>query len=374
MELPIGFDDLSGENCKFYVLRLNKSLYGLKQAGYKWFVKLSNGLQDCGFVQRNIDPCIFFGPGCIILTYVDDCIIIGDTSDCINKPIQSLHEGDENFVLQDEGSINKYLGVKIKQVDDFLFELTQPFLIERVTKFLGIDNGRTNEKLTPVGKPLLNKDLNSVPHKYDWEYRRAIGMLTYLTGSVRPDIAMAVHQCARFRINPMRSHEQAVMRIGCYLLSTKRQGIIYRPHSSKGIEVYSDANFAGGWDPVDAMNANTIYSRTRYVIRYAGCPFYWQSKLQTEIALSTAESKYIALSQALRETLSMTNLMKKINVIYPLYLPLPMILSRSKKIISHVLQWQTFQVLSMYKTYCNQISSLLQAFHYAFQSRWFYPD
>ncbi len=127
---------------------------------------------------------------------MDDCIIIGDASDRINKLPQSLHEGVENFVLQDEGLIDKYLGVEIKQLDGFLFELTQPFLIERVAKFLGIDNGRTNEKLTPVGKPLLNKDLNSVPRKYDWEYHGAIGMLTYLTGSVQPDIAMAVHQCA----------------------------------------------------------------------------------------------------------------------------------------------------------------------------------
>jgi hypothetical protein len=80
--------------------------------------------------------------------------------------------------LQDEGWIDKYLGVKIKQLDDSSFELTQPFLIERVTKFLGIDNGKTNVKVTPVGKPLLNKDLNGVPQKYEWEYRGAIGMLT----------------------------------------------------------------------------------------------------------------------------------------------------------------------------------------------------
>jgi hypothetical protein len=77
--------------------------------------------------------------------------------------IQSLHEGDENFVLQDEGSIDKYLGVDIKQLGSSKFELTQPFLIEQVTKFLGIDNGKTNEKVTPVGKPLLNKDLDGVP-------------------------------------------------------------------------------------------------------------------------------------------------------------------------------------------------------------------
>ncbi len=118
--------------------------------------------------------------------------------------IQSLHEGDKNFVLQDEGLIDKYLGVDIKQLDSLKFELTQPFLIERVTKFLGIDNRKTNEKLTPVGKPLLNKDLDGIPQKYNWDYRGAIEMLTYLTGSICPDIAMAVHQCARLSTNPMR--------------------------------------------------------------------------------------------------------------------------------------------------------------------------
>ncbi len=50
---------------------------------------------------------------------------------------------------------------------------------------------------------------------------------------------------------------------------------------------------------------------------------YWQSKLQTEIALFTAEAEYMALSQALRETLPTSNLMKEINVIFPLYLPSP---------------------------------------------------
>jgi len=219
MELPIGFDAPEGEYRKSYVLRLNKSLYGLKQAGYNWFAELSNGLQDRGFVQSSIDPCVFFNHNCIVLTYVDDCIIIGVTHDRINLLIQSLHKREENFVLQDEGSIEKYLGVEIKQRDASSFELTQPFLIEQITKFLGIDNGKTNEKLTPVSKPLLNKDLDGV-RKYDWEYRGAIGMLTYLTGSIQPDIAMAVHQCAGFSSNPMHSHEQAVMRIGRYLLST----------------------------------------------------------------------------------------------------------------------------------------------------------
>jgi hypothetical protein len=166
-------------------------------------------------------------------------------------------------------------------------------LIKRT--FLGIENGKTNEKLTPVGKPLLKKDLQGVPKKYDWEYCVVIGMLTYLTRSVQPDIVMATHQCARFSIGPMISHKLAVMRIRQYLLSTKERGMIYRPDSARGLEVFVDANFAGGWDPEDSENDDSVYSCTGFVICYVGCPMFWQSKLQTVIALSTAEAEFIAL-------------------------------------------------------------------------------
>jgi hypothetical protein len=70
---------------------------------------------------------------------------------------------------------------------------------------------------TLVGKPLLNPGLNGVPHKHPWLYCGAVGMLSYLGNSVWPEIQMAVHQAARFSVNPMRTHELAIMGIRQYL-------------------------------------------------------------------------------------------------------------------------------------------------------------
>ena len=44
---------------------------------------------------------------------------------------------------------------------------------------------------------------------------------------------------------------------------------------------------------------------------YAGCPIVSKSQLQTEIALSTTEAEYTGLSYALREAISLMELLKE---------------------------------------------------------------
>jgi hypothetical protein len=84
----------------------------------------------------------------------------------------------------------------------------------------------------------------------------------------------------------------------------------------KGLEVYADADYAGSWNVADSENADCDLSRTGFVICYANCPVIWCSKLQTEIALSTAEAEYIAMSHALHETILIQNHIKKISCIF----------------------------------------------------------
>ena len=180
----------------------------------------------------------------------------------IDSFVNSMQTGPENFILTDEGDIDKFLGIDIKQLSENKFEISQPFLIERIVNLLGLkDNdfdANSNSRATPVGKPVLHKDLEGKPRKLSWKYRTAIGMLNYLQGNTRPEIAMAVHQVARFCIDPKLCHEKAVMRLGRYLLHTSDRGIVYEPDKSKGLECYVDADFAGGWSNAEANDAENV--------------------------------------------------------------------------------------------------------------------
>ena len=323
MEIPPGVDVGNDTNKRAYVIELKSSLYGLKQSSANWYDCLKKGLERRGFSESKADPCVFLKKGMIILTYVDDCILISDKKETLQQFIHSLANGIEKFEFTDEGPMDKYLGVEIEKLKGNEFILRQPFLIQRILKALNVDEGSYNKRDVPVIGPLLSRDEKGAQRKHDWSYRSAIGMLGYLQNSTRPDISMAVHQCARFNANPMLCHEKAVKYIARYLLSTQDKGIHYKPDPTKGLECYVDADFAGGWSSGDHTNPECVLSRTGFVIMYAGCPITWCSKLQTEIALSTTESEYIALSQAMREVIPFMNLMMEVGDIFKLHNPKP---------------------------------------------------
>jgi len=83
----------------------------------------------------------------------------------------------------------------------------------------------------------------------------------------------------RVSVDPKRSHERAIIGIGRYLLTSRDRGTIYKPDTSKGLECYVDADFAGGyWQKADAESAEIVMSRTGHVLMYAGCPIHWVNK------------------------------------------------------------------------------------------------
>ena len=99
-------------------------------------------------------------------------------------------------------------------------------------------------------------------------------------------------------------------------METKNKGLIFTPDRSRGIEVYVDADFAGSWDKADALDSSNVLSRTGFVIMFCGAPVLWCSKLQTEIALSTAEAEYIALSMAMRAVIPLLQMFQELKGVF----------------------------------------------------------
>ena len=191
MELPTGIVVSGKDNeSRTYVLKLKKSLYGLKQASLNWFEKLKQGLTDQGFTPLEIDPCLYLKENMVLLTYINDCIIISPSCDSIDRLIPSMQSGLENFKLTDKGVVNKYLGVEITRLNNNSFELSQPFLIDRILYFLGLCNNKfktdANSTSTPIAKGLLHRDLNGKGQKYIRKYRTAVGMLLPLLYQLSP--------------------------------------------------------------------------------------------------------------------------------------------------------------------------------------------
>jgi hypothetical protein len=99
------------DNPKFndvhHYMKLKQNLYGCKQAAHNWFKHLTQGLLKRGFIQSKTDQCLFLRKDCILVVYVDNCLIFAKNSTIIDKLIQDL---SNSFLIPDEGDVSASLG------------------------------------------------------------------------------------------------------------------------------------------------------------------------------------------------------------------------------------------------------------------------
>ena len=260
-------------------------------------------LEKVGFeAMTDLDPCLFVSDKVICLTYVDDTLWFSPKQEYIDEAMNKLR--DVGMDLEKEDDVAGFLGVHMERQGDNI-KLTQKGLTRRIIEALGVDKtGKTQN--TPAKEPLA-MDPEGDPPNGNYSFPSVIGMLQYLQAHSRPDITMAVSQCARFIHSPKRSHEEALERIGQYLLKTESEGLVLRPSDHFEIDCYVDADFAGLWGYEDPLEPSVAKSRTGFVICISNCPVIWASKLQSSIALSTMEAEYNSLSMAMRELIPFRN-------------------------------------------------------------------
>ena len=112
MKIPKGFTLPEAMNSKprsMYSIKLQRSLYGLKQSGQMWYNCLSRYLLKEGYVNNSICPCVFIKKTenglAIIAVYVDDLNLIGTpeelikTANYLKKEFEMKHLGKTRYCL-----------------------------------------------------------------------------------------------------------------------------------------------------------------------------------------------------------------------------------------------------------------------------------
>ena len=322
IDVPKGFDYGTSDDDGEMVLKLKRSLYGLVQAPLYWNNHLKQGFEKIGFKQSVSDPCMFIGDEVIALTYVDDVLFFSKSSEKIDSKIKALQA--KNFKLTVEDNVYSFLGVEMSRLPNGEIEMKQQGLIKKLLETCKMKD--CNTKATPCNADPLGTDADGQNVTGKFEYASAVGMLMYLSSNTRPDIQYAVHQCARFSHFPKKSHEDAILRICRYLQGTRERGLIFKPDEQLKLDCYCDADFAGLYNVENKQDPVCVRSRTGYCLTLGSCPVIWVSKLQTEIALSTTEAEYIALSQAMQDLIPMRRLLQEVGNVLKLPFSKPAIL------------------------------------------------
>ena len=290
------------------VLKLKKSLYGLRNSPRNFWLYLKGKLLEIGFTQSSHDACLFYSKTVICLVYVDDTLFFSRQQSDIDKAVDDLRNASE-LEITVEDDVAGFLGVMINRFKDGRIELTQKGLIERIINAL--DLGNRKPKINPAKPGALGSDKDGLDAQGTYNYRSVCGMCLYLSGHSRPDIHFAVTQCCRYGHAPKRSHEEALEHLGLYLKGTRDKGLIMRPEGVDllRIDMFVDADFAGMWGHEHPQDPACAKSRSGYVIFVANCPILWVSKMQDTIACSSMESEFQALSTGMRDLLPIRYLM-----------------------------------------------------------------
>ncbi|XP_040374694.1 uncharacterized protein LOC112199378 [Rosa chinensis] len=283
---PPGFSR-QGENL---VCRLNKSLYGLKQASRNWFSKFSNAIQKAGYRQSKADYSLFTrvvgNSFTAVLIYVDDIVITGNDPKAIELLKAFLHK---EFRIKDLGNLKYFLGIEVSRSKKGIFISQRKYALD-ILLDAGLTGARPchfpmeqNLKLTPTNGEIL---------KDPTRYRRLIGKLIYLTVT-RPDIVYSVRILSQFMNQPRKPHMEAAMRVLHFIKGNPGRGIFFPSENDLALKAYCDSDWASC--------PTTRKSTTGYSVFLGNSLISWKSKKQSNVACSSAEAEYRAMAMTCRE-------------------------------------------------------------------------
>lgn len=294
MEQPVGFENVTGK-----VLKLNKAVYGLKQASRAWNERIDIFLTEHGYKKSEIEPCIYFNCSgdiyTIIALYVDDFFVFSNDKNNVSILKSQL---SSEFKIKDLGEARKCLGMNItRDLKTGTIFLDQKDYVNQILRKFNFEN--CNSVKTPLESNLELDEISNSNVKYP--YQNLVGSLMYLAVLTRPDIAFSVSYLSQYNSCYSESHWKCAKRVLRYLQGTKNLGLKFEKEgTSSYLEGFVDADWA--------TCKRDRRSYTGYVFKLCGSAVSWESCKQRTVALSSAEAEYMALSDACKEALYLKNL------------------------------------------------------------------
>ncbi|XP_058742208.1 uncharacterized mitochondrial protein AtMg00810-like [Vicia villosa] len=285
------------------VCKLNRSLYGLRQAPRAWFEKFRSTLIGFSFTQSHYDTSLFIHRTdvgiVLLLIYVDDMVITGSDQASIQKLKDQLQAA---FHMKDLGCLHYFLGLEVHSNSKGIF-VNQHKYTEDLIYMAGLHSA------VPVDTPL---EVNVKYHRDEGDilpdplkYRQLVGSLNYLT-ITRPDISFAVQQVSQFMHTPRHLHLNAVRRIIRYLKGTSNRGLFFPSNLSLTLLAYSDADWAGCPDTRRSVSGWCMFLGSALIS--------WKSKKQARVSKSSTESEYRAMSTACSEIIWLRGLLAELGI------------------------------------------------------------
>ena len=299
--------------------KLWKALYGLQTSPKLWQQHLSDKLQELGLRKNKADPCIFMGEKLLVMTYVDDLLIVGEKQEqesfiaklSAHFPLKHQTKLDAKTPLTFLGKLVEYSA----QEHSINLHLPTTYYL-KLFKMYGMEHAKpsatTGDKLglsEDPGDP-VNQPLDPARHKL---YRTAVGKLLWAT-PVRPDVSFAVKELSRSLQSPTQQNEKQLKHVLRYLrgslqyttsLQTPRQRVIEQA-STIEIQAYADSDWAGC--------AKTRKSTSGASLSLWGVTLATSSRTQTTKLVSSAEAELCAMGMAIQDALHLQSLLQEMKL------------------------------------------------------------
>jgi hypothetical protein len=281
------------------LVKLNKNLYGLKQAGLLWYLLMKRVLIELNYFPSIWDPCVFVKRDenshvtAIIGVHVDDEAIISNSKEEMRLFKQKLSEKFRK--ISDLSALTEFLGIKITTNEKCTcFHLSQEDLIDKYIRELAIGLGEFKTSLP--GPSNVNFE-DTPPNKKNEPIWSEIGTISHFALHTRPDLACVCALLGKFQRYPHEEHLKVLKQANNYIQNTK-DFKLKLGGEDKEIKLffYCDSSFKRGGDGKSRYGISAFLGKTSGSV-------YWKSQQSKVVSTSSTESEIYALVEAIKDAM-----------------------------------------------------------------------